>query len=294
VIELLKLDAAGRDLTSWRQIVDRLENPSSAVTVAVVGKYVELHDAYLSIKEALVHAGVAHQARVDIRWVHSERLEQEPVASLLAGVDGIVVCPGFGERGIEGKLEAARHARENKIPYLGVCLGMQIMVIEYARHVLGLLGANSTEFNAQAPHPVISLLSEQMGIEDKGGTMRLGGYPCKLVPGTKASAAYGVDTVIERHRHRYEFNNKYRDQLAAAGLIASGTSPDDSLVEISEVVDHPFMVGSQFHPEFRSRPERPQPLFREFIAAAKALQDARDAGLLAGARTKVVAPALPE
>ncbi len=289
VIELLHLDAAGRDLASWRKMVERLQNPEATVTVAIVGKYVELHDAYLSIKEALIHSGIAHQVAVDLRWVHSERLEQEPVASLLSGVDGILVCPGFGERGIEGKLEAARYARENKIPYLGVCLGMQIMVIEYARHVLGLLGANSTEFNQQAPHPVISLLSEQQGIEDKGGTMRLGGYPCTLVPGTKAAAAYGASEIVERHRHRYEFNNAYRDQLAAAGLIASGASPDGSLVEITEIVDHPFMVGSQFHPEFRSRPDRPQPLFRDFVGACKFRRAGRDAGLIAPEREHAVA-----
>ncbi len=289
VIELLGLDAGPRDLTPWREMVDRLANPHGAVRIAVVGKYVALHDAYLSIKEALIHAGVAHQVRVEIDWVHSERLEQEPVASLLEGVDGILVCPGFGERGIEGKLEGARYARENRIPYLGVCLGMQIMVIEYARHVLGLLGANSTEFNAQAPHPVISLLSEQRGIEDKGGTMRLGGYRCRLVAGTRAAAAYGVDEVVERHRHRYEFNNAYREQLAQAGLIASGTSPDGELVEISELVDHPFMMGSQFHPEFRSRPDRPQPMFREFVGAAVRRRTGQDAGIIAGERERVPA-----
>ncbi len=289
VIELMGLDAKPRDLAGWRELVERLEHPVGELTVAVVGKYVELHDAYLSIKEALIHAGIAHQVRVNIRWVHSERLEQEPVGGLLEGVDGILVCPGFGERGIEGKLEAARYARENRIPYLGVCLGMQIMVIEYARHVLGLLGANSTEFNVQAPHPVISLLSEQRGIEDKGGTMRLGGYRCRLVPGTRAAAAYGVDEVVERHRHRYEFNNAYRDQLAAAGLIASGLSPDGELVEIAEIVDHPFMLGSQFHPEFRSRPDRPQPLFRDFIGAAKSLRSGLDAGILSGERERVAA-----
>ncbi len=279
-IELLKLDAAPRDLTPWRQMVERLQNPDSEVEIAVVGKYVELHDAYLSIKEALIHAGIAHSARVNIRWVHSERLEQEPVESILDGVDGILVCPGFGERGIEGKIEAARFARENKIPYLGVCLGLQMMVIEFARNVLGLAGANSTEIDPHTPHPVISLLSEQTGVEDKGGTMRLGGYPCKLIPGTKAAKAYGTDSVIERHRHRWEFNNKYRQQLHDAGLIASGTLPDGSLVEIGEVVDHPFMVGSQFHPEFRSRPDRPQPLFRDFVAAALHRRTAKDSGLI--------------
>ncbi|HXK33621.1 MAG TPA: CTP synthase [Dehalococcoidia bacterium] len=289
VIELLKLDASPRDLAPWREMVERLHNPSGEVTIAVVGKYVELHDAYLSIKEALIHAGIAHRTRVNIRWVHSERLEQEPVTTALEGADGILVCPGFGARGIEGKLEAARHAREHGVPYLGVCLGMQMMVIEYARNVLGLAGANSTEVDAHTPHPVISLLSEQMGVEDLGGTMRLGGYACTLVPGTKAAAAYGVEEVVERHRHRYEFNNKYREQFERAGLVASGTSPDGSLVEIMEVRAHPFMVGSQFHPEFRSRPDRPQPLFREFVAAAKERRAGKDAGMLAPERERVAA-----
>ncbi len=280
VIESMQIDAAPRDLAPWREMVDRLEHPTGSVEIAVVGKYVELHDAYLSIKEALIHAGIAHRTAVNLRWIQSERLEQEPAASLLDGVDGILVCPGFGARGIEGKLEAARYARENKIPYLGVCLGLQMMVIEYARNVLGMLAANSTEVDPHTPYPVISMLSEQLGIEDKGGTMRLGGYPCTLIAGTKAAAAYGVSDVTERHRHRYEFNNKYRDDLAAAGLIASGTSPDGSLVEICELIEHPFMVGSQFHPEFRSRPDRPQPLFREFIAAAMQLRAGVDAGLI--------------
>ncbi len=291
VIELLRLDATDRDLASWRRMVERMQNPEGSVTVAVVGKYVELHDAYISIKEALIHAGVSHGVHVDIRWLHSERLEQEPAAPLLEGVDGILVCPGFGERGIEGKLEAARYARENKVPYLGVCLGLQIMAIEFARHVLGLLGANSTEFNQRAPHPVVSLLSEQEGIEDKGGTMRLGAYPCALVPGTRAAAAYGDSLVVERHRHRYEFNNAYRAQLEAAGLVVSGTLPDGSLIEIMELVDHPFMVGSQFHPEFRSRPDRPQPLFREFIGACKFRRAGLDAGLIAPEREPAVAAA---
>ncbi|MGH7623586.1 MAG: glutamine amidotransferase-related protein, partial [Gemmatimonadaceae bacterium] len=243
---------------------------------------------------ALIHAGIAHQLRVHIRWVHSERLEQEPAASLLDGADGILVCPGFGGRGIEGKLEAARYARQNKVPYLGVCLGLQMMVIEFARNVLGLTGANSTEVDKQTPHPVISMLSEQMGIEDLGGTMRLGGYRCKLVEGTRAAAAYGEAEITERHRHRYEFNNIYREQLEAAGLIASGTSPDDTLVEIAELVDHPFMLGSQFHPEFKSRPDRPQPLFRDFIGAAKSQRAGVDAGMLGepgrtGAATTVAA-----
>ncbi|HZP57187.1 MAG TPA: CTP synthase [Dehalococcoidia bacterium] len=289
VIELLRLEASPRDLAGWREMVDRLQHPHGEVDIAVVGKYVELHDAYLSIKEALIHAGIARQVRVNIHWIHSERLEQEPVGSLLDGCDGILVCPGFGGRGIEGKLEAARYARENRVPYLGVCLGMQMMVIEYARNVLGLAGANSTEVDPHTPHPVISLLSEQLGIEDKGGTMRLGGYRCRLVEGTRAAAAYETDEVVERHRHRWEFNNAYRDQLAAAGLVASGVSPDGQLVEIAEVADHPFMLGSQFHPEFRSRPDRPQPLFREFVRAATVRRSGRDAGMISVAEPAKVA-----
>jgi CTP synthase len=287
VIEMMQLSASPRDLAPWREMVERLENPTGRVRIAVVGKYVELHDAYLSIKEALIHAGIAHQVGVDLEWIHSERLEQEPAPTLLDGMDGILVCPGFGGRGIEGKLEAARYARENRVPYLGVCLGLQMMVIEYARNVLGLPGANSTEVDPHTPYPVISMLSEQLGIEDKGGTMRLGGYPCVLAPGTKAAAAYGTSEVVERHRHRYEFNNKYRDELENAGLIASGTSPDGSLVEICELLDHPFMLGSQFHPEFRSRPDRPQPLFREFVGAARQLRSAREAGLMTQEREPV-------
>jgi len=271
IIELLRLtEAAGRDLADWRRLVERLQQPSGRVRVGLVGKYVELHDSYLSIKEALIHAGIYHDVGVDIRWVHSEELERRPAAELLEGMDGILVCPGFGERGVEGKLQAARFARTRGIPYLGICLGMQIMVIDFARDVLGLAGANSTEFDQRTPHPVISLLSEQEGVEDKGGTMRLGAYPCRLTPGTRAAAAYGADEVVERHRHRYEFNNAYREAFARAGLVASGLSPDGRLVEIAEIRDHPFMVGSQFHPEFRSRPDRPHPLFREFVAAAVA------------------------
>jgi CTP synthase len=270
IIERMKMPARGRDLADWREMVDRLTHPAGRVSIAVVGKYVELRDAYLSVKESLIHAGIYHGVAPDIRWIHSEALESADVAAVLEGVDGIVVPGGFGERGIEGKILAAQYAREHLVPYLGLCLGMQVMVIEFARNVLGLAGAHSTEFNPHTPHPVISLLSEQLGVQDKGGTMRLGGYPCRLRPGTKAHRAYGVDMVTERHRHRYEFNNRYRDQFEAAGLICSGVLPDNSLVEICELRDHPFMMGSQFHPEFRSRPSRPQPMFREFIGAAKA------------------------
>jgi CTP synthase len=268
VIERLQLPASGRDLDEWRRLVARLTNPAGRVTVAVVGKYVELHDAYLSVKESLSHAGIFHNVGVDIRWIQSESLRHlDDVEATLADVQGIVVPGGFGERGIEGKVFAARYARERGVPYLGLCLGMQVMVVEFARHVFGTDDVNSTEFDPGASCPVISLLSEQRGVEDKGGTMRLGAYPCRLTPDTKAQRAYGVDQVVERHRHRYEFNNAYRALLAHAGLVPSGVSPDGTLVEICELRDHPWMVGTQFHPEFLSRPDRPHPLFRDFIAA---------------------------
>jgi CTP synthase len=269
ILQLLCIPATQRDLTDWRQLVERLQHPAGKVTVAIVGKYVELHDAYLSVKEALIHAGMHHNVAVDIHWIHSELLERGDLSSL-AGVDGIVVPGGFGERGIEGKVQAARLARTQSVPYLGLCLGMQVMVVEAARAALDSDEANSSEFVPETPHPVISLLSEQEGVSEKGATMRLGYYPCRLVPGTRAHQAYGVDEVEERHRHRYEFNNAYRDVLAKAGLIASGLSPDGQLVEICEIRGHPFMVGSQFHPEFRSRPLRPHPLFREFVGAVVA------------------------
>jgi CTP synthase len=269
VIERLKLQAAGRDLNDWRRMVERIMHPTSRVTVAVVGKYVELRDAYLSVKEALIHAGAAFDTEVDILWVHSESINDENVAAQLRGVDAIIVPGGFGERGIEGKVATAKYARENRVPYLGLCLGMQVMVVEAARSAFGTSAVNSTEFDPETPNPVISMLSEQQGIEDKGGTMRLGSYPCHLIPGSKAQMAYGVDDIRERHRHRYEFNNAYRERLAGFGLVASGTSPDGSLVEVCEIRDHPFMVGTQFHPEFRSRPDRPHPLFRELVHAAR-------------------------
>jgi len=275
ILELLGLEPRERDLHDWRELVDRLAHPSGRVTVAVVGKYVELHDAYLSVKESLTHAGVYHNVAVDVRWVHSEALERGDLTAL-EGVDGIVVPGGFGERGFEGMIEAARLARTEGIPYLGLCLGLQVMVVETARTLLGFAEANSSEFAPDTPHPVIALLLEQEGVTEKGATMRLGCYPCRLVPGTKAAQAYGCDEVEERHRHRYEFNSAYRDRLAKAGLIASGLSPDGELVEICEIEGHPFMVGSQFHPEFRSRPLRPHPLFRDFVAAAAG----RSTGLL--------------
>jgi CTP synthase len=269
IIERLQVPANGRDLDEWRRLVNRLVNPSNRVTVAVVGKYVELHDAYLSVKEALIHAGIYHDTGIDIRWVQSEKLEtMADVEQAAAGAQGILVPGGFGERGIEGKVLAARYAREHNVPYLGLCLGMQVMVVEFARHVFQTDDVNSTEFDPGASCPVISLLSEQRGIEEKGGTMRLGAYPCRLAVGSIAHRAYGVDQIVERHRHRYEFNNAYRTLLSRAGLIPSGVSPDGTLVEICELRDHPFMLGTQFHPEFLSRPDRPHPLFRDFIGAA--------------------------
>ena len=269
IIERMDLKASPRDLHEWRGMVERLHQPHSTVKVAVVGKYVELRDAYLSVKEALIHAGIFHDAEVEILWLHSEDISGENVAAMLRGVNAVIVPGGFGERGFEGKILAARYAREHKVPYLGLCLGMQVMVVEAARRALGTDAVNSTENDPETPNPVISLLSEQQGIEDKGGTMRLGSYACRLLPGSRAQTAYGVDEVRERHRHRYEFNNAYKEVLEQFGLVFSGTSPDGQLVEISEVGDHPFMVGTQFHPEFRSRPDRPHPLFRELVAAAK-------------------------
>jgi CTP synthase len=270
VVERLKLNATGRDLSDWRRLVERIMHPNSRVKVAVVGKYVELRDAYLSVKEALIHAGAAFDTEVEILWVHSETIDASNVAAQLHGVDAIIVPGGFGERGIEGKVATAQHARENHVPYLGLCLGMQVMVVEAARSALETDAVNSTEFDPETPHPVISLLSEQQGISEKGGTMRLGAYVCRLVPGSRAQEAYGLEEVRERHRHRYEFNNAYREQLESFGLVASGTSPDGSLVEVCEIKDHPFMVGTQFHPEFRSRPDRPHPLFKELIRVARA------------------------
>ncbi len=286
ILDLLGTSQGRRDLADWRQLVERLQHPSGQVTVAVVGKYVELQDAYLSVREALVHAGIHHDVAVQIRWVQSELLSGGDLTPL-AEVDGIVVPGGFGERGIEGKIRAARLARAKGIPYLGLCLGMQVMVVEAARAALGNDEPNSTEFAPETRYPVISLLSEQEGIEEKGGTMRLGYYPCRLVPGTRAHEAYGVEEIQERHRHRYEFNNAYREMLAKAGLVASGVSPDGQLVEICEITEHPFMVASQFHPEFRSRPLRPHPLFREFVGAALA----RASGRSASEKSRAASPA---
>jgi CTP synthase len=268
ICERMEITPASKDLDDWRQWVERLKNPQCRVEIAVVGKYVELPDAYLSVKESLIHAGVHHDAALNIRWIHSEEVTHATADSLFHDIHGIVVPGGFGERGFEGKVAAARYARLNNVPYLGLCWGLQVMAVEIARSHFDTDDVNSTEFDPETPYPVISLLEEQRGVVNKGGSMRLGSYPCRLVPGTMARAAYGTDEVSERHRHRYEFNNEYRDELERAGLVASGLSPDGSLVEICEVRDHLWMVGSQFHPEFRSRPNRPHPLFAGFVGAA--------------------------
>jgi CTP synthase len=242
------------------------------VQIALVGKYVELRDAYISIAEAVQHAAVHHGVAAEILWVNSEEIETKSrpeVAQLLRHANGIIVAPGFGERGIEGKILAAEYARTHRVPYLGLCYGMQMAVIEFARHVAGLADANSTEIDAQTTMPVIDLMPDQRDLADLGGTMRLGLYPCRLVPDTRAAAAYGQPLIHERHRHRFEFNNAYRARLEAAGMVVSGTSPDGRLVEIVELPEHPFFLGTQFHPEFKSRPTRPHPLFRDFLAAAR-------------------------
>jgi CTP synthase len=267
-LDMLGLPNTGTDLSEWRHLVNKMKEPKEPVSIAIVGKYVELRDSYLSVKEALDHAAVYHDRHIQIHWIHSEDLERDG-DSLLRSVQGIVVPGGFGVRGIEGMVTAARYARENKIPYLGLCLGMHIMIIEYARYVLGSTEPNSAEFDAETPYPVIDLLPEQRQASGKGGTMRLGSYPCHLVAGTKAASAYGEKVIYERHRHRFEFNNDYRDTLVSAGMVFSGLSPEGSLVEIGELRDHPFMLGCQFHPEFLSRPNRAHPLFRDFVGVAK-------------------------
>ncbi|MEJ2556647.1 MAG: CTP synthase [Anaerolineae bacterium] len=256
-------------MSEWRELVSEIKHPKPAVRVAIVGKYIELHDAYISVREALHHAAIHQGCDVDIRWVSSEQLERGRAVDQLEQVDGIVVPGGFGYRGIEGKVVAARFARENKVPYLGLCLGMQVMVIELARHVFKSDEPNSTEFDMNTKYPIIDLMPEQRDIADIGGTMRLGIYPCRLVEDTKAYAAYGEALAFERHRHRFEFNNLYRKDLEEAGMIFSGLSPNGRLVEIAELRDHPFMLGSQFHPEFRSRPTRPHPLFNAFIRVVR-------------------------
>jgi len=269
IISRLRLNAAKLDLNEWRQMVVRMKLPRESINIALVGKYVELEDAYYSVRESLCHAGLYHDRHINIIWVQSEDIEKGINENLLRSVHGIIVPGGFGNRGIEGMITTASYARHNNIPYLGLCLGMQVMVIEFGRYAMGNKRANSTEFDHDTPYPVIDLLPEQRKIDNMGGTMRLGSYPCHLVPGTKAADAYGLPEVYERHRHRYEFNNDYRDVFEKKGVAFSGLSPDGSLVEISEIKDHRWMVACQFHPEFRSRPDRPHPLFVNFIGAAR-------------------------
>mgnify|MGYP003812622335 CR=1 FL=1 len=256
------------DMQEWEELVRRMKQPKQLSEIAIVGKYVELHDAYLSIVESLEHAGIANNTDVHIRWINAEDVTDDNAAELLKGVHGVLVPGGFGDRGIEGKISAIRYAREQRIPFFGICLGMQVAVVEYARNIVGLKDANSSEINPSTPYPVIDLLPEQKDIEDLGGTMRLGLYPCKVAEGSLAMKAYQDELVYERHRHRYEFNNQYRELLEKHGFRITGTSPDGRLVEIIEVLDHPWFVAVQFHPEFTSRPNRPQPLFRDFVKAA--------------------------
>jgi CTP synthase len=272
----LGLETGELDFSDWETLVRRMDGRSREIEVALVGKYVQLHDAYMSVVEALKHAGIYHGSRVRVRWVDSEHVTDDNVADVLRGVDAVFVPGGFGDRGIEGKVAAARHAREQGIAYLGVCLGMQVAVVEFARNVAGMAGANSSEFDPESPFPVIDLLPEQKQVQDMGATMRLGSQPVHLVPGTKAHEAYGNDTVAQRHRHRYEVNLELRAQLEAAGLTVSGTSPDGRLVEVIELEDHPFYVAAQYHPEFISRPTRPEPLFRDFVRAAVMVRHSRE------------------
>ncbi len=271
VCECLKLPCPQPDLTDWESMVDALRHPEQDVEIAMVGKYVQLHDAYLSVVEALKHGGIQSRASVHIRWVDSEEItDTDTCAQLLKGVNGILVPGGFGTRGTEGKILAVRYARENKIPFLGICLGMQMAIVEFARHVLGYHDANSIELDPNTMHPVIALMPEQDGIEDIGGTLRLGAYPCILADGTKARELYGTKEISERHRHRYEVNNDYREKLQEAGMTLAGLSPDGRIVEMIELKEHPFFIGTQGHPEFKSRPNHAHPLFGGFIAAAAA------------------------
>jgi CTP synthase len=263
----LRIDAEP-DLTEWTRLVDRIDSADGSVRIAIVGKYVNLRDAYLSVIEALKHGGFHHGVAVEIVWVSSDDVADGGAAAALEGVDGIVVPGGFGWRGVEGKLEVVRHAREHGVPFLGLCLGLQCAVIEFARNVCGLEDANSSEFDPATTHPVIDLLPEQKNVTDLGASMRLGAQPCHIVPGTKAESVYGETVVYERHRHRYEVNPAYHETLSSKGLVFSGMSPDGRLVEIIELEGHPFFMAGQFHPELRSRPTRPHPLFRDFVGAA--------------------------
>ena len=268
VCKRLSLNCVEPDMTEWCQMVNKQKNLSKSLTIALVGKYVELHDAYLSVVESLNHGGISNDAEINIKWINSEELNEDNFESSLNDVDGILVPGGFGDRGIEGKILAAKYARENKVPYFGICLGMQMAVVEFARNVAGLEMANSSEFDTDSPYPVIDIMPDQKDIDEKGGTMRLGLYPCKIKKDSITYSVYGDELIYERHRHRYEFNNEYRELLVSKGLVFAGLSPSEKLVEIIELKDHPWFIGVQFHPEFKSRPNRPHPLFRDFIRAA--------------------------
>ena len=268
VVDLFSIKAPSPAKNIWEEIVARIKNPAHHVRIGVVGKYIELQDAYKSVYESVTHAGIANNARVEIVRIDAEDLEKKKGLAILKGLDGILVPGGFGDRGTEGKIAAARYARENKIPYYGLCLGLQIAVIEFSRNVLGLAGANSTEFDPKTPHPVINMMEEQKQVIDKGATMRLGSYECALTPGTIAGKAYGKESIRERHRHRYEVNNSYVGQLQRSGMMVSGINPRRNLVEIIELKNHPWFVAVQFHPEFQSKPNQPHPLFAAFVAAA--------------------------
>ncbi len=278
LVKRLRLKAGPLDLSEWREMVERIKNPKHELRIAVVGKYMKHRDAYKSVYESLDHAGIANHARILVVRVEAEDIESRGAEATLGGVDGILVPGGFGMRGIEGKIEAIRFARTNGIPYFGICLGMQCAVIEVARDVLGLEDANSTEFDQTTDHPVIGLMPEQFEIRQRGGTMRLGSWPCVLAPESRALAAYNAERIDERHRHRYEFNNAYRQAFQEIGLVATGTSPDGQIVEIVELVDHPWFVAVQFHPEFQSKPTAAHPLFREFVAASLRHRASRDIG----------------
>lgn len=274
--ECLHLDCPEPDLGDWTSMIEALRNPTREVTIALVGKYIQLHDAYISVVEALKHGGIASHTTVNIRWINSEEVTRENAAAFLADADGILVPGGFGDRGIEGKIEAIRYARLNKIPFLGLCLGMQLSIVEYARDAVGLAGAHSIELDPNTPYPVIALMPDQNGITDIGGTLRLGSYPCVLDKATKAYELYGSELIHERHRHRYEVNNDYRQLLTEHGMTLSGLSPDNRIVEMIELKDHPFFLATQAHPELKSRPNRPHPLFRGFVDAAVKLHEGRN------------------
>jgi CTP synthase len=268
IAELLNIWTRAPELTGWERVVHRVKSPQAEVEIGLVGKYVDLVESYKSLNEALIHGGIGNDCRVVLHHIDSEAIEKSGASALLGGMDGVLVAPGFGTRGSQGKIDAVRYAREEGVPFFGICLGLQMAVVEFARNVAGLKGANSTEFDAQAAYPVIDFLPEQRAVTEKGATMRLGSFPCVLAPGSRAAGAYGATEISERHRHRYEVNNDFRDALTRNGMVISGTSPDRRLVEMIELPAHPYFVGCQFHPEFKSRPQEPHPLFQSFIAAA--------------------------